>query len=625
MRFSFLFFFFLSTSVAQKQSSKIYYNSSSDSSLFVSRMNKALNFFKNKELDSFKKYSKQSLHLTTDLQNIQKVHFYLATFYKYRQIPDSAYYHYNQSKSILLQIGDTITAGKRMSNIAQIQWKQNELLASEISSITALEYIEKANLNIVKHNIYNYLGLVFIEKKNLEEALRYYDFSFKELEKDSNSNTSLKLDVINNKGLLYQRFNNHKKAIQYFKEGLSYDSISIKYPKQYSLLLENLTSSNFLLGKTDNSINQYNKVLTIKEEIGDFSGLSTTHINISDYYKKFNNKEKALHHAEEALKYAQQSHNNKRWLESLQLLSNLTKGQASKNYLNQYIILNDSLIQKERQQRNQFARIRYETEKKEKENTLLKTENEQKKAEIAYQKQQKTIAILFGLISLLVLGVSILYFILRRRKLIYQAQIQKAEVREKERQQIAKSLHDEVAGDLRLLHQKLAKTNLFEEAKKIESVKDNVRNLSHQLSSISFDKVSFKDQIINLVSDYFSTDFKIKIQGLKEHDWSTIDGSIKRLLYLGVRESIQNCLKYAQASKIDINFSIHKKTVFLNIADNGIGFNTKAIKKGIGLLNLEERVEELNGFMVIESEVGKGTQTKIQIPLNAQNNKNLIS
>ena len=325
------------------------------------------------------------------------------------------------------------------------------------------------------------------------------------------------------------------------------------------------------------------------------------------------------------MKYAKQTHNNKKWLEALKNLSGLTTGEQSKNYLQQYIKLNDSLFNKERQLKNQFAKIRYETDKKEKENTVLKSDNEKKQVEIVYHKQQKTIGWLAAAIGLLLFGVSILFFFFRKRKLLYLAQLERVKAREHERQQIAKSLHDEVAGDLRLLHQKLEKSNLFEEAKKLNTVKENVRNLSHQLSSVSFGKVSFKDQIINLVSDYFELDFRITVAGLQENEWHTINDAIKRLLYLSTRESIQNSKKYAQASKISIDFIVHKKYVHLTITDNGIGFDTNISKKGIGLQNLQERVEELNGTLNIESEIGNGTKISIQIPINVWTNKNTLS
>ena len=139
--------------------------------------------------------------------------------------------------------------------------------------------------------------------------------------------------------------------------------------------------------------------------------------------------------------------------------------------------------------RNKFARISYETEKKEKENANLKVENSQKQADLENERQQK---IIFGLIGILALVISVTYFRNRRKKLMYEAQLEKASAREEERQQIAKSLHDEVAGDLRLLYLKLTGAELENEAESVEKINDNVRNLSHQLSSVRFDETSDK-------------------------------------------------------------------------------------------------------------------------------------
>lgn len=616
MRLLFSLIFFFASTFLFCQNESVNTTSKQDSIVFDNTMEKALSFFREKQLDSFKKYTDLSSNYSKQPKSLEKVHFFLATYYKYSKKPDSAYYHYHQSKNISLQLGDSITTGKRLYNIALLLLNENNILASEIAYISALKNLEKTNFHTIKYYIYNNLGLIAKEREELQEALKYFDLSLQELKKDSIKNYNLRLNTFNNKGLLYQHFNQHQKAITYFMQGLNKDSIEQKYPTQYALLLENLTYSNYSLGNKEKVLEQYNEVLSIRKKLHNYSGMSTTHINLSNYFKDLNLTKKALFHSNEALKYAKQTHNNKRWLEALKNLANLTKGEESKQYLFEYITLNDSLFQNERRLKNQFAKIRYETDKKEKENVVLKTENQQKQAEITYQKQQKTIGWLVALSGLLFSGFSVLFYFQRKRKILYQAQLQKVEAREHERQQIAKSLHDEVAGDLRLLHQKLEKSNLLEEAVKLNSVKENVRNLSHQLSSISFDKVSFKDQIINLISDYFELDFKIKVYGIQDYDWTTIDNSIKRLLYLSTRESIQNCKKYAKASTITIDFSVHKKYIHLNITDNGVGFNTEVSKKGIGLQNLQERVEELNGTLTITSEIGKGTQTHIQIPFH---------
>ncbi|GFD78682.1 tetratricopeptide repeat protein [Tenacibaculum sp. Mcav3-52] len=568
------------------------------------------------QVDSFYKKTKDSILLA-------KYYHFKALQNKLTYTNDSSFYYYHLSKDISKKINDSLAVGRRLLSLAILQREAKDYRGGEISLIEALQYLEPIQTSIYLERVYTNLGLISEELDQKDDAIQYYakTLNINKRTKDKRSYTFTN----NNLGLLYQKRNNHKKAISYFNKGLSQDSIKEKYPTQYALLLENLAASNFLLGKKENVLRQYNKVLRIREREKDFTELSTTHINLADYYKNLNQTKKALFHSNEALQYAKQTHNNKRWLEALKNLSDLTSGEQSKQYLKEYIALNDSLFQNERRLKNQFAKIRYETDKKEKENTVLKTENEKKQAEILQHKQQKTIGWLLFVLSLLLFGVGVLFYFNRKRKLLYQAQLERIQAREHERKQIAKSLHDEVAGDLRLLHRKLEKSNLLEEAQKLDAVKENVRNLSHQLSSVSFDKVPFKDQIINLVSDYFELDFKIKVYGIRDYDWTTLDNSIKRLLYLSTRESIQNCKKHAKASKITINFSVRKKYVHLGIIDNGIGFNTTVNKKGIGLQNLQERIEELNGKLTISSEVGKGTQTSIQIPLNGWTNKNTFS
>lgn len=541
-------------------------------------------------------------------------HQYTGMYYELKYKRDSAFYHYQLSKDISKKIHDSLSVGRRLLSIAVLQNKANDLLGSEISLIEALTYLEPIKSYKYNEIAFNSLGLVSDQLNQTKEALIYYKKAL--IYNKINNNNIGYLYIINNIGLLYQNQNNHQKAIPYFKKGLAFDSIKDKYPIQYALLLENLAYSNYMLGNKISVLKQYNEVLKIRENNNNLSNASMTLINIANYYKDINQNKEALFNSNKALKYAKLTHNNKKWLEALKNLSDLTSGEQSKKYLQEYITLNDSLFQKERQLKNQFAKIRYETDKKEKENTVLKTDNIKKQAEITYQKQQTTIGWLVAASGLLLFGLSILFYFFRKRKLLYFAQLERVKAREHERQQIAKSLHDEVAGDLRLLHQKLEKSNLLEEAKKLDTVKENVRNLSHQLSSISFGKVSFKDQIINLVSDYFELDFRITVAGLQENQWHTINDAVKRLLYLSTRESIQNSKKYAQATKISIDFTVYKKYVHLTIADNGIGFDTTISKKGIGLQNLLERVEELNGTLNIESEIGNGTKTSIQIPIN---------
>ena len=508
-----------------------------------------------------------------------------------------------------------------MLNVATVQLGENDLLGSEITTIKALQYLEKSNLNKIKADLYNNLGLISRKRKEFKEALKYFNLSLNYLNKNKINDDVMKsiLNYYINVALVYQTKKEYKKANKIIKKGLKkIDSIEDKFPSKYALLLQGLTYNNYYLNNEKNVLKNYNKLLEISKKENLISLFISTNNLLSYYFRDKNNVKKALFYAKQGLKTSKQAKENTRTLQALKLLSDLTKGETSKKYLKEYIKLNDSLNVRERLMKNQFAKIRYETEKKELENANLKTENQKKQLELESEEQQKLIGWLIAGTSILFLAFGFTIASNRRKKLLFESKLKQVEAREKERQQIAKSLHDEVAGDIRMLHLKLAKTNQLEEANSLEKIKENVRNLSHQLSSESFDKVSFKDQIINLISDYFEPNFRIKVKEIDSVNWKEINNSIKRTLFLSIRETIQNTKKHAEASEVVLSFNETKKAITLTISDNGKGFDVKAKKNGIGLKNLKERIEEINGTFIIESELEKGTTTKIETPKNGK-------
>ncbi len=278
-------------------------------------------------------------------------------------------------------------------------------------------------------------------------------------------------------GVVFQAKSEYEKSNNIIKKGLNkFDSIEEKFPLKYALLLQNQTFNNYKLNNENNLLNNYNKILEISKKGKHTNLIFSTNNLLAFYFKDKGNITKALFYAKEGLKVSKEAKGNKRTLEALMLLSDLTKGETSKKYLTEYIKLNDSLNIRERLMKNQFAKIRYETEKKELENTNLKTENQKKQLELESEEQQKLIGWLLAGASILFIGFGYTVATNRRKKLLFESKLQQVEAREKERQQIAKSLHDEVAGDIRMLHLKLAKTNQQEEAKSLNLIKENVRN-----------------------------------------------------------------------------------------------------------------------------------------------------
>jgi len=82
-------------------------------------------------------------------------------------------------------------------------------------------------------------------------------------------------------------------------------------------------------------------------------------------------------------------------------------------------------------------------------------------------------------------------------------------------------------------------------------------------------------------------------------------------------ESLQNIAKHSKAKHASVALAIEKGCVSLTIADDGAGFDLKAIqgRGGLGLIGMEERVRVLNGTFTLTARPGHGTQIGLAIPV----------
>ena len=87
----------------------------------------------------------------------------------------------------------------------------------------------------------------------------------------------------------------------------------------------------------------------------------------------------------------------------------------------------------------------------------------------------------------------------------------------------------------------------------------------------------------------------------------------KLALYRMVQEQLNNIVKHAHATEVDLELYTREGKAVLAIADNGRGFNTAARPKGIGLSNIASRASFYNGTMQLRSAPGKGCQLRVTL------------
>ncbi|MCU7930440.1 MAG: sensor histidine kinase [Candidatus Thiodiazotropha sp. (ex Codakia rugifera)] len=103
-------------------------------------------------------------------------------------------------------------------------------------------------------------------------------------------------------------------------------------------------------------------------------------------------------------------------------------------------------------------------------------------------------------------------------------------------------------------------------------------------------------------------------------DESQIPETYKSVIYRIVQESLNNTVKYSQATSAKVTVLEHNDAIYLSIADNGVGFDQTAIQKklGLGLMNMRERVESVSGKMEIEAAIDQGVEVRVSFPMAKQ-------
>jgi signal transduction histidine kinase len=193
------------------------------------------------------------------------------------------------------------------------------------------------------------------------------------------------------------------------------------------------------------------------------------------------------------------------------------------------------------------------------------------------------------------------------------------ETLESERGRIAKDLHDSIGTNLAAI--KLFLNSFLK--------KSNEPNASIIEATLQETIQGTKDIIANLAPaelERFGLVEAIKIYAQRTKDQFEIDIEVNSLgvevrqseisihLFRIVQELISNSLKYASAKKITVNTSFTSTSLNIHYNDDGIGFNVNSISKGNGLLNIQSRVQILDGTIKFESSKN-GVSYHIDVPL----------
>jgi signal transduction histidine kinase len=186
---------------------------------------------------------------------------------------------------------------------------------------------------------------------------------------------------------------------------------------------------------------------------------------------------------------------------------------------------------------------------------------------------------------------------------------------DQERKRISRELHDNIGSQLSYLKRFVSdkfNNNAVNEA--IDAICSDVRNLSHEISPSDLKLIGFKNAISDLARDLSSqTSMSIDFNSYKFPE--KLQDNTEIQLYRVVQEALNNVLKHAAASCIDIQLIGHGSFATMAIEDDGKGFDLNIQKEGIGLKNIILRVTQIGGKLELDSKPNKGTSLLITFPL----------
>ena len=199
------------------------------------------------------------------------------------------------------------------------------------------------------------------------------------------------------------------------------------------------------------------------------------------------------------------------------------------------------------------------------------------------------------------------------------------EVQESERKRIASDLHDRLGSMLSTV--KLYFGSVEEQIEKmkeqnkehynkanllLDEACEEVRKISHDLISGELLKFGLLPALTQLCKTIEGAN-KLKINLLFFGMDNRLDNSVEIPVYRIIQELINNILKHSKATDVTIQLNKTENNLNVVVEDNGIGFDIASVKNGMGLKNIETRVNKFNGKLYVDSGKDKGTTTIIDI------------
>ena len=627
-------------------------------------------FGQEKEIDSLLKVTNSAV----DSQGLANAHGRLAWLLMYKDL-NAAFAHNDSSMLLYQKLSDT-------KNVAISQYKYGVLHRVRGNYKLALNAMNKyrdfsasAQDTFGLANGYFQLGVIHSKKGDYELALKSY-YEALDIYKALSDSTAMGF-TMNSIGIVFKNSKKYSDAIEIYKTVIdihekrrdsnrlanAHHNLASVYHEQGELkkALDHYFRANKFNGVTGNqwglavnytdigsvymeeegytqAIEYFQKAIVIQSANEFTDDLGLTLANLGEAHRRIGNFGQAEGYLIKGIALTGVSRKVRRELH-YNLFELYEQRKDFKNALENhkiYVVLNDSIIDKESIESINKLQVQYESAQKDKElarqelqlieteNALLKTENKNK------------LFIAGGFFLLFISLAGWFYYQQRRRlrlqeitKLKAQQEVLKLEAliqgEEKERVRLAQDLHDGINGDLAVIKYKISSLDpqkfekkqrtAFEEAiGMLDNAVEQIRRISHNLAPPALHNFELVEAIRQYCVKVGSANPSLKINfqyfGEKLH----LGKETETAVYRTIQELITNIVKHAEATEALVQINHRDEKMYITVEDNGKGFDVHQESEGIGMQNIRSRTHYLKGELDIDSSPN-GTSVQINIDL----------
>lgn len=578
---------------------------------------------------SASRYSDSMLSLTKSLLakttssaaslSLANIHNAMGWAYMHKGFLDSSVNSLHTAWQLFGKASDTNGIIRACINISEVYTKQNKI-ANALQYLTQADSLCTATGNIPYHtNVQRQLGVVYREAKDYKRAAAYLNKALTGFQQQQDDflyiSTGISLSI------LYRNLNLPDSSLYILNQCDAVSSRQAASPYRSAMIQEHIAESYYQKEHFSKALEHFSSAYTTFKKLNNKGDIAYEAMNMGKTLWKLQRPGDAEQYFTEAYRISDTLKMLNFQYDIAQALADMYSGngnwQKAYHYRNHAVVLRDSIDLSEQIKFTNELKEKFETEKKENEIALLKTQNQLTEAD---NRKNRLLQYLFGVLFIASVLIGWLLFNRVRIKRKLNEQLL--------RNQIAGDLHDDIGSALSVIDisSRIAlakKEDAGVVAEQLQKIKQYTAGTMDSMGDIVWSVNPGNDNLGSVMTRVreFAAELceplqiQLKINMESALDRIPLDANKRRHVLLLCKEIINNAVKYSRCSLLEINSGMtdHNR-IQITITDNGAGFDPDTVKKGNGLVNMKARAATLRGNLILNSSSGKGTSVQFTFP-----------